>query len=170
MNRLVLLSVFLFFSLFAKAGNSDSITVYIFLSETCPICQSSTLELKELYKGYDEQGIEFIGLFPNTKLSDEGSIRKFAKKYSLPFDLKPDKGQEIAKQLSASTTPQVFVVRNSDKAILYKGKIDNSFESIGKRRGVVTEHYLKQALENILHNQPVNPAETKPVGCFITKL
>ena len=75
----------------------------------------------------------------------------------------------MAKQLGAATTPQVFVVRNRDQAVLYHGKIDNSFESIGHRRQVVTEHYLQKALDNVLINKAPEPATTDPVGCFIVK-
>ncbi|MES2619515.1 MAG: redoxin domain-containing protein [Bacteroidota bacterium] len=148
---------------------SDSITVYIFLLETCPISQSITIEMKKTYAKYESKGITFVGLFPNKDLSNGASIKKFGKKYNLPFELRMDENQRLVQQFSATTTPEVIVVRNTDSKILYRGRIDNSFEGIGRRRQVVTEHYLNSALENILLNQPINPTETKPVGCFISK-
>ncbi len=149
------------------AQGNDSITVYIFLSETCPICQSQTLQLRELHNAYSKQGIEFVGLFPNITMSNEASIRKFGKKYDLDFKLMLDKNQKMKKQLSATHTPHIFVVRKADNKVLYSGKLDNSFENIGRRRQVITEHFLRDALENILHNKHVSPAKTDAVGCFI---
>jgi peroxiredoxin len=94
---------------------------------------------------------------------------KFEKKYSIPFPLSLDKDQKMTARFGASATPQVFVVRTRDNTVLYKGRIDNSFESIGRRRQVVTQHYLQKALENILQNKPADPTTTEPVGCFISK-
>lgn len=153
---------------FAKA-QADSITVYLFLSESCPICQSVTIELKKLYAEYNSKGIGFVGLFPNATLSDEQTRKAFAKKYNLPFVLKEDKRQQLTQQYGATTTPQVFVVRNSDGVVLYSGKVDNSFEALGKKRQVTTEHYLQKALNDILSGRTPDPAQTAPVGCFISK-
>lgn len=148
---------------------SDSISVYIFLSETCPICKSQTLTLRQLYSEYSSKGISFIGLFPNEEYSTNESIQQFGKKYKLDFELKRDEGQKMVKKFSATTNPQIFVIRNATQQILYAGKIDNGFENIGKKRQVVTEHYLRDALESILLQKEIEIKETQPVGCFIIK-
>jgi len=152
-----------------KVSGADSITVYVFLLETCPICQSITLELKSMYAKFQAKGIAFIGIFPNASMSNNASIAEFKKKYTIPFELKIDNKQKLTKQFAATVTPTVVVVRNVNQQILYQGKINDSFEAIGKRRQVITAHYLNSALEHILQNKPANPAETKPVGCFISK-
>lgn len=148
-------------------AQSDSLTVYVFLSESCPICKNQTLTLKELYANYKDKGVSFIGIFPNRELSTPETIKKFAKKYKIPFELKKDENQLLTKQLSASITPEVFLVRTSTREILYSGKTDNSFERVGKRRQVVTAFYLRDALENILKNEKIKVPNTQPVGCFI---
>lgn len=151
------------------AQKNEALTIYVFLSETCPICQSITPELKSLYAIYHEKGVAFVGLFPNQVQSTDETRQQFEKKYNIPFSLSADKGQKMAAKFGATATPQVFLVRNSDHAVLYKGRVDNSFESIGHRRAVVTKQYLRTALNNILQNKPADPAETTPVGCFISK-
>ena len=157
-----------FFALVTSARASASVaTVYIFLSETCPICQSATLGLRSLYKEYHGRGIEFVGVFPNVGVSNAASIEKFAKKYQLDFSLKPDENQELTWRFAATVTPQVFVEKGTE--VVYRGKIDNGFERIGKRRQVITEQYLKNALDEVLQNRPVTIPETEPVGCFIVK-
>lgn len=162
---LVLLLLFSFKKL--PTQPSAQYAAYIFLSENCPICQSETIELKNLNEQFAAKGVEFVGVFPNTSISTEASIKKFKQKFSIPFMLKIDAGQELTKQFSATITPQVFVVRKSDNKVLYSGKIDNSYERIGKRRTVVTEHYLQMALQSILKDETPNPSETKAIGCFI---
>lgn len=143
-------------------------TVYIFMSETCPICQSATISLKNLYAEYHPKGIEFIGVFPNESMSNDNSVMQFGKKYNLEFPLKLDVGQQLVKQFSATVTPQVFVMKD-EQEVLYNGRIDNGYERVGKKRQVTTEFYLKNALDDILANRAVAIKETAPVGCFIVK-
>jgi thiol-disulfide isomerase/thioredoxin len=154
---------------FIQARAGDSITVYIFLSETCPICQNQTLTLRQLNDEYSGKGITFQGVFPNLEFSTDESIRKFARKYKINFNLKRDEKQQLTNQLSATVTPQIYVVRNATQQVLYKGKTDNGFEGIGKKRQVITAHYLRDALQSILDNKPVAVNETTAVGCFIVK-
>ncbi|HLP19059.1 MAG TPA: redoxin family protein [Chitinophagales bacterium] len=158
----------IFVSLFqGKAG--DSISVYVFLSETCPICQNQTLTLRQLYDEYAGKGISFVGLFPNQDLSTREGIQKFGRKYKIDFELRKDEQQKLTTQLAATVTPEVFVVNNATQKVLYKGKVDNSFEGIGKKRQVITKHYLQDALQSILEQKEVALKETPAVGCFIVK-
>lgn len=162
-------SFLLLFTSAVYAGSNDSVQVYIFFSETCPICQNITLNLKAVHAQFQNKGIAFAAVFPNTNVSDEKSIEKFSKKYKLPFEHKLDAQQALTKKYNATVTPEVIVVNSLTDEVLYRGKIDNGFESIGKKRTVITEHYLSDALQSILESKPINIKETKPVGCFIIK-
>lgn len=150
-------------------AQTDSITVYIFLSETCPICQNQTLSLRDLNDKFVSKGIKIVGVFPNIEMSDAVSILKFKKKYKLNFEVQLDNSQLISSKLQATVTPQVFVVKNNTQEVLYEGKIDNSFERVGKRRQIITDFYLRDALLQITQNQCVTVKKTEPVGCFIQK-
>ena len=63
----------------------------------------------------------------------------------------------------------MVVYNETSESILYKGRIDNTYFRIGKRRNVTTTHDLKAALVAIRDNQaiPINAATA--VGCFIHK-
>jgi peroxiredoxin len=164
----LLLIISLSFLSFASKA-SDSITVYIFLLESCQICQNQTAELNDIHQNYARSGIEFKGIFPNIEFSTQEGIESFQTKYKLNFQLKFDPDQEIANQYQATITPEVVVVRNADQSILYRGKIDNSYERVGIRRSVSTEFYLKDALNQILENKVITIPHTNAVGCFIMK-
>jgi peroxiredoxin len=165
--RLILLFLFAF-SLSTLAGGKG-LTVYIFLSETCPICQSVTTELKKLHQQFHPMQVEFIGFFPDGILSDSKTREAFGKKYGLSFPLQLDSGQLFTRKFHAEITPEVVVVNNENETILYRGKVDNSFASLGKRRTVVTEHYLRNALESWMKGKKILLSETQPVGCIIQK-
>lgn len=164
----VLLILFIGFSAFINKPTytSKETTVYIFLSETCPICQSYTLTLKELYKKYSDKHVKFVGVFPNY-YADSDEIQKFKEKYSIPFPLIIDGGAELTKRFGATITPEVFV-ENSDQQLLYSGRIDDSFYAIGKRRKVITATELVDALNAIVNNETIKVNKTQAVGCIIS--
>ena len=163
--------IFILFFLAVKktSAQTDSIMVYVFLSETCPICQNQTLSLSDLNDDFEKKGIKIVGIFPNTEMSDSASILKFKKKYKQNFDVQLDVNQVLTSKLQATITPQVFVINKSTQDILYEGKVDNSFERVGKRRQIITEFYLRDALTQIVQNQCVTQKKTEAVGCFIQK-
>ena len=151
-----------------KAQQQDSLYVYLFLSETCPICQSVTQELRYLAKENKANAIKFIGVFPS-KMSNDITRAKFLKKYNIDFTLIGDTSLYYTTLLNASTTPEVVVVNKTNNEIYYRGSIDNSFASIGKRRKVVTDFYLRDALRAFYSRIPLSLTVTKPVGCLIQK-
>jgi thiol-disulfide isomerase/thioredoxin len=164
---LILLCITIAFSGFIlpKAAQKP-ITVYIFLSESCPICQSYTVTLKELYKKYHPQNVNFIGVFPNY-YTEADSILTFKKKYSIPFGLVTDKKAALTRHFNATVTPEVFV-EGPDKELLYSGRIDDSFYALGKRRNVITSTDLDLALHSILNGKQPETKRTEAVGCLIS--
>jgi peroxiredoxin len=108
-----------------KPGQTGTV-VYAFLMEDCPISQHYTLELKQLYQSYANNGLEFIGVFANASSTEE-TIQAFQKKYALPFLLKLDADNKIFRALGAQISPEVFVVDKASNKILYQGRIDNAF-------------------------------------------
>jgi thiol-disulfide isomerase/thioredoxin len=146
-----------------KTNNPSKTVAYIFLSETCPICQSYTLTLKELSAKYPS--VEFIGIFPNY-YSNHEDIEEFKKKYSIPFTLMLDKNGALSKKLNAAITPEVFVI--NDNKLLYSGRIDDSFYAVGKRRTTKTSSELDDALLQITRHEKVKTPKTQAVGCLIT--
>lgn len=167
MKKMLLMALFISWNSLAVNASEKGLTVYFFLSESCPICQSTTLEIKKICKDFESDDIKFIGLFPNQTNSTANSRSRFSQKYELNFLLVADSSQKLTKKFDATITPEVIVIENNNQTIIYRGKVDNSFESVGKRRAVVTEFYLRQAL-NFWKNGKVSLIKnTIPVGCYI---
>lgn len=167
---LFVLYSFTSFPLQAKsiAPDRDSINVYIFLHEDCIISQYYTILLKELHKVYGDENIQFIGLFPNFS-SKHKKIQAFKEKYNIPFPLKTDYYHTKKEAFGASVTPEVIVYNESQAAILYKGRIDDTYARVGVRRRVTGSSELKNALEAIKNNKAIEVKETIAVGCIINK-
>ena len=149
-----------------EAAPKDSITVYVFLLDACVICQNYTLPLKELHAKYANDQVNFVGLFPNFT-SKPPQIEAFKKKYQIPFELKTDYFKTKSKQFGITVTPEVVVYNHTKEEVLYKGRIDNTYFRVGKRRTITTTSELEDALEAIKNGQPIKVKETEAVGCFI---
>lgn len=150
-------------------NDKQDYSVYIFLHDACLISQFYTLTLDTLDREYSSEEIEFIGVFPNES-SEEQDIKMFKDKYKLGFQMIKDEGQVITKRLGALVTPEVFVVNNKNDEVLYKGRIDNSYFRVGKRRTVRTSSELKDVLEALKYDREIKTQNEIAIGCFIQEL
>jgi thiol-disulfide isomerase/thioredoxin len=140
-------------------------TVLIFLSPECPLCKSYTLTLDSLNNKFKNSGISFCGVFPG-KVYPIEEIRDFAKYFPVNFPLVLDTVYELTHLLNATVTPEAFVVANSGQT-LYSGRIDNWAYEVSKKRQIITEHDLNDALNSIVNSIPIANTKTQAVGCFI---
>lgn len=147
------------------SAQSKPYSVYLFLLDDCVICQSYTPELIRLDSIYNSS-FDFVGYFPNF-VSKKEKITAFKEKYAIPFELKTDYFKTLVKKYEISVTPEVVVVDNSSEEVLYKGRIDDEFVQIGKRRRVILNKDLENALKDIQAGRKVAVNETVAVGCFI---
>jgi thiol-disulfide isomerase/thioredoxin len=162
-----LLSIIFLLSLCTFGYSQKEVKVYIFMSEDCIICQSYTPYLNELHDRYIDEGIEIIGVFPNFS-SKKKQIDAFKEKYQIEYALQSDYFRSITEQFQATITPEVVVFDESQNAILYRGRIDNTFFRVGKRRRVTTTSELEDALEAIVQDKEILITSTQPIGCIIS--
>lgn len=161
--------LFSLFSLFSYWGPQKEIEVYLFLGEECLISQYYTLSIKQLWQEYADENVNFIGLFPNPSSSPE-KMSAFKEKYQLPFSLAIDIQQEKMKVFDISVTPEVVVYDKRKQQVLYKGRIDNTYFRVGKRRTVTTSSELADVLAAIRGNKVSATPSVPAVGCFITPM
>ncbi|MSR43524.1 MAG: hypothetical protein EXS29_06990 [Pedosphaera sp.] len=94
------------------------------------------------------------------------AVKRHANEFKLPGPLLLDPRLELAQKTGATVTPEAVVVGAAGK-VLYRGRINNRFQDLGRERNVTTRHDLREALLPVLAGKPVVVAETKAVGCFI---
>jgi hypothetical protein len=141
--------------------------VAVFLSCDCPISQKYIASLNAIYAEYgNKPGLEWHFIVPG-KISKK-ELREFVKEYDVRFPIQADgEKQKITRSFNATVTPQVVIRENE---ILYSGAIDNWFYSLGQYRQVTTEHYLTDALDQVLRGEVPVVRITEAVGCPIAKL
>ena len=141
----------------------EKLRVFIFLSPGCPLSQKYTLTLNELAKEFQDKA-EFYGVFAETNpvLND---YKDFKKKYKIRFTLFVDKEKKLVKTLTASVTPEAFVI--SKGKVVYHGAIDDWAIELGKTKKSSTINFVRNALICAIANKTPVPDYSKPIGCFI---
>ena len=145
--------------------SQNKASIIIFLSPDCPICQKYTLTLRNMVQDYEQKNIKVYGVFTGQYFTKK-KIKRFNKKYKLNFPVYLDPELDLAKYLSATITPEVFLA-DSTGEILYSGMIDNWFVRLGVKRQLITERYLSDAISAYLGDEEISVKKTKSVGCFI---
>ncbi|HYV35697.1 MAG TPA: redoxin family protein [Gemmataceae bacterium] len=142
--------------------------VLIFVTTDCPISNYYTSEINALVKDYAGKPVRFfvIHVDPDLKPADAAA---HAKTYGLDCTILIDAKHRLVKTAGVTITPEAAVL-TPDGKIVYRGRIDDVYAELGKRRIEPDQRDLREALSQVLAGQAVKVAETKAVGCPIPKL
>lgn len=145
---------------------SKATAIVIFFTTTdCPLSNGYVPEMNRIRKDYSERGVAFYAVQTDTTIA-EAEVRRHARDFAFSFPVLLDPQQFLVRLAGATATPEAAVLSNSGK-VLYLGRIDNRVEDFDKRRSVVTELDLRDALDAVLAGKPVPHATTPVVGCGI---
>jgi thiol-disulfide isomerase/thioredoxin len=140
----------------------DQNSVLIFFWHDCPVCNSYVPEINRLASSHTNFSFFIIQVDPDLTPAA-------ARKHALEFSLRPpvilDGSHDLVRLAKATVTPEA-VVLGTNKAVLYRGRIDNLYPSLGRRRAEPTVRDLAEALDAIAAGKPVK-AQESPVGCLI---
>lgn len=141
-------------------------SVLFFITTDCPISNSYAPEIQRICAEYGPKKVSchLVYVDPDLTVAD---VRKHFKEFrysGLPAIL--DVTQKLAQAAGATITPEAAVIGPSAK-VLYRGRIDNVYASLGKRRPEATEKDLRKALDEALSGKPVSAPATKAIGCYI---
>jgi thioredoxin-dependent peroxiredoxin len=75
-----------------SALRGKPVVLYFYPRDDTPGCTTEACEFRDAYDRFREQGVEIMGVSPDT----EASHRKFKSKYELPFTLLADPEHEVA--------------------------------------------------------------------------
>lgn len=146
---------------------SEIATVVMFICNHCPYVKHVNKALVDLANNYIPKGISFIAISSNdvVKYPDDAPhlMKIHAEIEGYPFPYLYDETQEVAKSYFAACTPD-FSIFDKDLKCVYRGQLDDS------RPGnnlPVTGKDIRQALDAIIENRPVNTAQRPSIGCNI---
>ncbi len=146
---------------------SEIATVIMFICNHCPYVIHIQDKLIEIAHHYMEKNIQFIAINSNDVLSypedSPQNMKARAKSLDYPFVYLFDENQSVAKAYQAACTPE-FYIFDHNLACIYRGRFDCSTPGNGE---TVTGDDLRQALNDIMRGNPVNPDQHQSQGCSI---
>ncbi|MDG5492979.1 thioredoxin family protein [Psychroserpens sp. SPM9] len=142
-------------------------TVIMFICNHCPFVKHVNETLSELAKQYISKGINCIAISSNDadKYPSDSpeNMKQNAIDNDFIFPYLYDETQAVAKAYDAACTPD-FYVFDKNLTLVYRGQLDDSRPGNGIP---VSGKDLKNALDNILENQPVSEVQKPSIGCNI---
>ena len=147
------------------AGNYRRATLLFFIAHDCPISNAYAPEMARVCKAYESRGVATYVVYVEKDLK-AGDARKHAKDYAYPCPALMDPQRKLIRFTGARMTPEAVVVAPDGKTV-YRGRIDNTYITYGKRRDEPTSRDLRRALDAHLARKPVTPNRTAVVGCYI---
>ena len=142
--------------------------VLVFVTPDCPIANSYAPEISALAKEFATEPLRFfvVHVDPDT---DGAAAKTHAQEYSLRLPLLLDPKHVLAKKLGITKTPEVALI-TAGGAIAYRGRIDDLWGDLGKRRPAPTVRDLHGALTAVLAGAKVAKERTEAIGCDLPSL
>lgn len=142
--------------------------VLVFTTTDCPISNRYAPEVARLAAAYNARGIRFWMVYPVPGDTPE-AIRAHVTRFGIGLPVVRDTRGTLVRRTTVTVTPEVAVV-NASGQMVYRGRIDDRYTDFGVDRPVPRTRDLEQALTQLLAGQPVVPASTRAVGCFLPDL
>ncbi|MBI3874893.1 MAG: redoxin domain-containing protein [Verrucomicrobia bacterium] len=147
------------------AAQGQNATVLLFLAHDCPISNAYAPEINRIVTDYSARKVACYLVYVEADLTGE-TVKKHAEEFGFKATALLDPKHKLVKLAQATVTPEAAVFSPEAK-LLYRGRIDDLFADIGKRRQAPTTHELRDALDAVLAGKPVKEPTTKAIGCFI---
>lgn len=141
----------------------------IFTCNTCPFVLKNVERTKQMLQFAKEKGIGVVLVNSNEAQRNDvdapKEMVKFAKVHNYPNYL-TDQDSKLADIFGASHTPEVFLFDGKSMTLVYKGAMDDNPGDPTSAKKI----FLLDAMKNLVAGQPINPNDTKSVGCGIKRL
>ena len=140
--------------------------IIIFSCNHCPYVQAYEGRIKSIQSDYKDKGISVVAINSNDDVNypDDSfeNMKKRAAEQNFNFIYLRDEDQSIATEFDATHTPEIFLF-DEDRKLVYHGKIDDNWQEPEK----VVNHYLRNALNEMLEGNEISVPETYSIGCTI---
>ena len=147
--------------------SSGKPVILIFVRTDCPISNRYAPKIKQLSETYGAKAT-FWMIYPD-KDESAASIGNHLQEYAYKIPALRDPTHVLVKRSQVQVTPEAAVF-NPKGELIYHGRIDNWYDSIGRSRPVATSHELADGIEAALHGTPLASKTASPVGCYISDL
>jgi thiol-disulfide isomerase/thioredoxin len=146
---------------------ADHPSVLLFVTSDCPISNAYAPELQRICAASAGRGVRCLLLYEDDRLT-AAAVRTHLEAYrSAGVAAAIDSDRAIARRAGASVTPEAVVVDRAG-GIRYRGRVDNLYVDLGRRRHAASVHDLRDAIDAVLSDRPVATPRTAAFGCYIS--
>jgi len=141
-------------------------TAFVFLSSECPISRQYIPELNRLQQAASSAAGEvgFFGILSDSSITRQAAA-KFIDEFKISFPVLFDASGEMSAIFQPDHVPEAFLV-NPTGDIVYRGRIDDLYPEIGKRRAEPKVRDLLDAVNALAEKRPIPNPRTTAVGCL----
>ncbi len=144
------------------------VAVLLFITSDCPVANGYAPQIKAMIASLKDRPVKFTLVHIDPDLTQD-SARKHAADYGYDGTIVLDRTHELVTRVGVTITPEAAVY-SADGKLQYRGRINNWYGDIGRKRPEPTKHELRDAIEAVLKNEPVAVSRTEAVGCTIEPL
>jgi len=147
---------------------ADTVYVLLFVMSDCPISNAYAPEIQRICQTSVAREFRCLLLYEDAQIAAPG-VRAHRQAYGYsPIAAAIDARAVTAARAGASIAPEAVVVDRSG-TVRYRGRIDNLYADLGRRRQAATVHDLRDALDAVLSGREVSTPRTEAHGCYITR-
>jgi len=141
----------------------EKATLIMFICNHCPFVIYIEEALIALGYEYDKNEVSIIAINSNDTQTYIEDDPKYMAQKKYPFPYLYDESQSVAKDYHAMCTPDFFLF-DKDLACVYRGQFDDS--RLGNQNPITGKN-IKDAIHNLLTNQPISKEQIPSIGCNI---
>jgi peroxiredoxin len=144
---------------------AHNVTVLFFILHDCPICNRYVPEMNRIIQDYRNHDFGFIAVYPEADFTQKDAQRH-AREYQFDFPFVIDPNLRLAAEIGVKAVPEVAVL-NSQRELIYRGRIDDLYADVNKQRATTVHHDLRQVLDKIVAGIKPQQIWFPAVGCPI---
>jgi hypothetical protein len=145
-------------------------TALVFMRLDCPVANRYLAELERLRRRAAAAKVGFWLVYVEPDVS-AAAVRDHLSSFRYSGDALLDPSHRLVRLAGATITPEAAVFAGSGATtMVYRGRIDDLYEEIGRRRPRPTRHDLDAAIEALRQERLDQPLVTTAVGCIIADL
>ncbi len=139
--------------------------VLLFVTTDCPIANAYVPEIRAITSDYAQMPVRFFLVQVDPEVTAE-KARCHQREYGYTgLEIVRDPEHRLVAATGVSITPEAAVF--SSEGMVYRGRIDNWYGDLGRKRAKASSRELRAALDAALSGEEVSVPRTEAVGCFI---
>lgn len=140
-------------------------TALLFITTDCPIANAYAPRIGELRARYRGRPVRFYLVHVDPQVTRAQALQHRAE-YALDGPILLDPEHRLVRAAGITITPEAALFDSAGRCV-YRGRIDNWFGDLGRKRPAATRHDLQDALDAVLAGTPVATPRTQAVGCSL---